>query len=127
MILWVELYNIQAETNNVNVLNENKIDDEPKSVPEIVRNETGAKNDDTIESTPLSEFEIKDNKLIKYNGTATHAVIPNSVTGIGINAFRDCNSLQNITIPNSVTRIGDCAFWGGAIKSFFMSNRIPML
>ena len=37
-------------------------------------------------------------------------VIPNGVTRIGKNAFRNCKGLNSITIPNSVTRIGDEAF-----------------
>ena len=38
------------------------------------------------------------------------SVIPNSVTSIESNAFRDCDGLTSITIPNSVTSIGDYAF-----------------
>ena len=37
-------------------------------------------------------------------------VIPNSVTGIGEEAFWACTNLTSITIPNSVTSIGDGAF-----------------
>ena len=37
-------------------------------------------------------------------------VIPNGVTRIGKNAFRNCKGLNSITIPNSVTSIGDEAF-----------------
>ncbi|MCC8072938.1 MAG: leucine-rich repeat protein, partial [Clostridiales bacterium] len=37
--------------------------------------------------------------------------IPNSVTSIGNNAFRDCKGLINITIPNSVTSIGSNVFY----------------
>ena len=38
-------------------------------------------------------------------------VIPNSVTSIGVYAFRDCRSLTSVTIPKSVTFIGDYAFY----------------
>ena len=41
----------------------------------------------------------------------TKCVIPNSVTYIGIDAFYNCYSLEEITIPDSVTSIGDDAFW----------------
>ena len=38
-------------------------------------------------------------------------VIPNSVTSIGEDAFRGCNSLTSVTIPESVTNIGKYAFY----------------
>ena len=37
--------------------------------------------------------------------------IPNSVTSIGNEDFRNCSSLTNITIPESVTSIGEDAFY----------------
>ena len=39
-------------------------------------------------------------------------VIPNSVTSIRSNAFRNCSSLTSVTIPSTVTSIGDNAFSG---------------
>ena len=38
--------------------------------------------------------------------------IPNSVTIIGTEAFRDCSNLTEIIIPESVTSLGAKAFWG---------------
>ena len=38
--------------------------------------------------------------------------IPNSITEISDNVFRDCSKLTEITIPAGVTRIGVHAFYG---------------
>ncbi len=50
--------------------------------------------------------------LIQYpiGNTRTSYTIPNSVTSIGGEAFRECTSLTSVTIPNSVTSIGEYAF-----------------
>ena len=42
----------------------------------------------------------------------TEYTIPDSVTTIGNNAFRNCESLTSVTIPDSVTTIGEAAFNG---------------
>lgn len=49
-----------------------------------------------------------------YNCTAglTSVTIPESVTIIGVEAFRDCPGLTSVTIPNSITAIPDYAFYG---------------
>ena len=40
----------------------------------------------------------------------TSVTIPDGVTSIGNGAFRNCPSLKSVTIPDSVTTIGDLAF-----------------
>lgn len=59
-------------------------------------------------------FQIEDGVLIKYTEEpgVTEAVIPDSVTQIGNEAFSGCTSLASITIPDSVTEIGNGAFSG---------------
>ena len=59
-------------------------------------------------------FNKKKTELIRYpeGKSQTSYTIPNSVTSIGVDAFRDCSGLTSITIPNSVTSIGSGAFWG---------------
>ena len=42
----------------------------------------------------------------------TVVTIPNTVSSIGTDAFKDCTSLATVTIPNSVSSIGDTAFSG---------------
>jgi len=48
--------------------------------------------------------------------------IPDSVTSIGLWAFRRCSSLTSVTIPDSVIRIGEYAFSG---CTSLMSVTIP--
>ena len=58
----------------------------------------------------MSEFQIKNGVLTKYNGTDGTVTIPDHVTSIGECAFRGCLHLQTVSIPESVTRIGSRAF-----------------
>ena len=50
--------------------------------------------------------------LLTAQKDITTATIPDGVTKIGENAFKDCTALTNITIPNSVTEIGFFTFSG---------------
>ena len=59
-------------------------------------------------------FEIASNELIKYKGTAVHAVIPDGVTKIAAKAFFRKKNLESITIPASVTAIANKAIEGCA-------------
>ena len=60
----------------------------------------------------IADFVIQDGELKKYTGSERDVVIPDGVTSIGKDAFRDCDALTNITIPESVTSIGWNAFSG---------------
>ena len=54
-------------------------------------------------------IETATNRLIKG---CQNTIIPNSVTSIGDEAFRDCKGLTSVAIGNSLTSIGDRAFYG---------------
>ena len=58
----------------------------------------------------MSDFDIQNGVLKKYNGSDADVVIPVSVTSIGNSAFEGCRSLERITIPDSVIKIGKSAF-----------------
>ena len=52
-------------------------------------------------------------------------VIPDSVTSIGNNIFRNCSGLTSVTIPDSVTSIGESAFYGcSGLTSITIGNGV---
>ena len=66
--------------------------------------------------------------LICCPGAKSTAAIPNSVTSIGEDAFRNCKSLTSVTIPNSVTSIGDYAFcWCSSLTSVTIPNSVTSI
>ena len=63
---------------------------------------------DTYESLPVTKIYREAFK----KSTIKSVVIPDSVTSIGGDAFRDCDSLTSVVIGDSVTSIGGDAFYG---------------
>ncbi len=60
-------------------------------------------------------FERTTGIIVAYVGSNSDVVIPNTIddvtiTGIGVKAFQNCNSLKSITIPSNITSIGMDAF-----------------
>ncbi|MBO7458672.1 MAG: leucine-rich repeat domain-containing protein [Paludibacteraceae bacterium] len=68
-------------------------------------------------------------QLLACSILATGAIeIPNSVTSIAKNAFRDCLGIIEVNIPNSVTSIGESAFSGcKSLKSVIIPNSIKVI
>ena len=56
--------------------------------------------------------EISDNNVFYCASQSTSVTIPEGVTEIGREAFKDCTSLLSVEIPSSVTKIGYEAFEG---------------
>ncbi|GEM_PF-1246599 len=94
----------------------------------------------------ISEFEIKDNVLIKYHGKDAYIMIPDGITrigeyafcnreqyctgirqikgvyipegvvSIGHSAFRNCSRLERVSLPKTLVRIESFAFRHAPIK-----------
>jgi hypothetical protein len=80
-----------------------------------------------LPGTKVSDISvIQDMPLKKLHfarcANLTNVAIPNSVTSIGEEAFKDCTNLTSVTIPASVTSIGAAAFLN---CSRLVSVRIP--
>jgi len=80
-------------------------------------------SDSTITTIPDSAFGSYD---IEGCATLTGITMPNTVTSIGLNAFRG-TSLTSITIPDSVTTIGDQAFLGTGLTSVTIPNSVTSI
>lgn len=51
-------------------------------------------------------------ELVGYLGNASSVTIPSTVTTIGNEAFKNCQTITSLTVPSSVTTIGTEAFAG---------------
>ena len=60
--------------------------------------------------TVISDYLIENGVLKYVSPELNEFVIPDSVTSIGEDVFRDCTSLTSVTIPGSVTSIGSSTF-----------------
>lgn len=54
---------------------------------------------------------IKDSSVIHVRKGVTDVEIPNTVTNIENDAFKNCNNLRKIVLPESLTTIGEGAFY----------------
>lgn len=71
------------------------------------------------------DFEIKDNVLVKYNGSEESVAIPAGVAEIGKAAFANCKTLVSVQIPEGVQKIADFAFQScTALKSVKIPNSV---
>ncbi|MGX8728608.1 MAG: leucine-rich repeat protein, partial [Lachnospiraceae bacterium] len=58
----------------------------------------------------LGAFAVLNGTLMKYQGTAKNASIPQGVTRVGGCAFKDCKKLVSVAVRKGVTAIGEEAF-----------------
>ena len=53
-----------------------------------------------------------------------NSIIPETVTVVNKEAFKNCVGLQNIDFPESLTKIGGSAFWGCGIKKAIIPDTV---
>ena len=58
------------------------------------------------------DLEMDGTVLVKYIGKGGDIIIPDGVTEISPEAFKECTALTGVTIPDGVTKIGKKAFYG---------------
>ena len=102
--------NIEAKNANYSEIIENQKQIETTmSIPQKLIPENPVSDFDFEYDVELEGMVIKD-----YYGESSIVRIPSIIKGKpvrGINAFRECDTLVEITIPDTVTSIGSYAFW----------------
>ena len=75
-----------------------------------------------------SNFEINNHILIKYIGSDDIVTIPDGVTEIGEDAFKESKKLIELVMPDSVTRIGAQAFQNCTkLKTIVFSKQLTVI
>lgn len=75
-----------------------------------------------------TDFIIRTGVLVKYHGISTEVVIPDTVTIIGEEAFKDCFGVKKIKIPNTVIEIKNLAFFNcNALTEIFIPNSVELI
>lgn len=84
------------------------------SLPESIKNIEINADDNNLKLVDGVLYSPDMTTLYRYLGTSdrTSFTVPDSVTGISCNAFRNCINLKDIEIGNNVTEIGGNAFEG---------------
>ena len=78
---------------------------------EIEEREQSYTGDEVIKKEEIpTGFQIKDDVLIKYNGTAPKVVVPNIIREIGEKAFFDNKNIRKVRLPKGLLRIDNNAF-----------------
>ena len=60
----------------------------------------------------MTGFNVEDDVLVSYTGSAESVSVPGFIVRIGNEAFHDRNSMKSITLPTSLKYIGQSAFEG---------------
>ncbi|MDA7761499.1 leucine-rich repeat domain-containing protein, partial [Aquiluna sp.] len=81
----------------------------------------------TVRCSTSGTFTVTDNVVTEGADCVGSAVIPNSVTSIGGDAFAGATSLTSLTIPDSVTSIGSYAFRNTSLTSITIPDSVTSI
>ena len=71
------------------------------------------------------EFEIENGVLVRYRGEEEHVVIPDGVSKIADEVFKDCMEIKSVVFPEGLEEIGESAFEGcSALKSVTLPDSV---
>jgi len=88
----------------------------------------GARYINAYEEDGLLYSDASKTKVIKCNYDMTSVVIPNSVTSIENDAFRNCNNLTSVVIGNGVTNIERLTFAHcSSLTSIILGNSVTSI
>lgn len=60
----------------------------------------------------ISDFNIKEDKILKYTGEGGDVTLPDGISEISHGAFKNCSAVTSVIIPEGVKKIGIFAFFG---------------
>lgn len=66
-------------------------------------------------------------ELLHAPGAVEEAIIPESVTTIGVSAFYACRKLNKVDLPNTVTRIEQEGFWSCGLPSIEIPSAVEFI
>lgn len=62
-----------------------------------------------------------------YNSDVERVSLPETIRGIGVQAFAGCKCLKNIYLPNTITTIGAYAFENSGLKHIYISKGVTTI
>lgn len=110
--------NVEDNPNQNKEINEDSLQKESTDlIQKDIESEADAdEQEKTITEYSQDDFVIEDGVLTAYNGNDSHVVIPEGVTKIDREVFKNNETLQSVIFPNSLKEIGYEAFSNSGLQ-----------